>query len=821
MALLNTQNLKAKSKQMRHTPAQSIFFVLKHIQLPSQTFEMPLHQQKIMIGRKGFGADIGIEAGGVSRIHAYIERADKGLLKIRDAGSTNGTYLNGIKIENSDLRRGDVITFQRNNPDYFLIVNDDKVSTSLSVTSESFTPIEHLIEPSQTLYELLAQKKSIVIGRQDCDITLANLTISRKHTQITKQAEGRYLVKDLGSKNGTFINGNQIFSPTEVNEKDLIQLGRYEFRLDKPFDTQALPLEDEIVLIASQLTRLVGKAPERKAILRNVNLEIKAGEVVAIMGPSGSGKSTLLKALNGDAPATDGTVYVHGRDFYKNYKILKQDIGYVPQDDIVHGQLSVYDSLYFAARLRLESDVSKQEIDTKIAEILAKLGISHTKEALVKTLSGGQRKRVSIAVELLSDPSILFLDEPTSPLDPETIEEFLKILKSLAASGTTILMVTHKPDDLDSADKVAFLSRGGYLVYYGDTKNYLAHFEANNVIGVYAQINDVEKGRLRAAAFLSQKPDIAESQTGNGNAKVIEPRRKAPLRQFYWLTLRYFKIKTNDRINTTLIVSQAPIIALFLAILFEKMMLQTLFLMVIAAIWLGTSNAAREIISELPIYRRERMFNLQILPYIFSKITVINFFALLQVLLLVAILSISVGIENLWANVGLLLLLSFVGSLLGLWLSSLFDNADKVTSLVPLVLLPQIMLAGVIQRLNTTSEWLSFLTIARWGVESSAKIESQAYFYYPEKIPNKTYFEALKEITPLDTLRQREVKDSLAQLQVPDTLYQYVAEPILGNSNMLDFPTYFSLSETFLFLGLHTIVLFTAIYVSLRRKDNL
>ncbi|NJO02597.1 MAG: ABC transporter permease [Bacteroidia bacterium] len=168
----------------------------------------------------------------------------------------------------------------------------------------------------------------------------------------------------------------------------------------------------------------------------------------------------------------------------------------------------------------------------------------------------------------------------------------------------------------------------------------------------------------------------------------------------YWLTQRYFRIKTNDRINTLILIFQSPIVAFLLAILFEKLTLQTLFMMLIASVWLGTSNAAREIVSETPIYRRERMFNLRLIPYIVSKLLVINLFSLFQVLLMVGIIQLTVGLSDYWAHVALLFLISFTGTLLGLFLSSIADNADKVMSMVPLVLLPQIMLAGVIQRIN-------------------------------------------------------------------------------------------------------------------------
>lgn len=791
--------------------------MLYFAQGPGPRFDFKAEGNTLRIGRMQYGADIEIASPAVSRLHALIEFVPPGQLFLHDQQSTNGTYLNGVRVQNATLRTGDIISFQKNNPDCWIVVNAP--AESHPAETSAFIPIEQLIGPQKNLFELLEVKQTVSIGRQDCDIILSNLTISRKHTEVKRLPDGQYLVRDLGSKNGTFVNGQVITAPKTITDQDVIQVGKYEFNLRKPLPMQTDTNIEPVVLVAEQLSRYVGKGTQRRALLHQINLEIRPGEMVAIMGPSGSGKSTLLKALNGDAPASQGRVFVHGRDFYRDYRLLKHDIGYVPQDDIVHRQLSVHDSLYFAARLRLAQDLSRKEIDKKIDETLAKLGIGHIKNSLIQDISGGQRKRVSIAVELLSDPSILFLDEPTSPLDPETVEEFLKILKNLAASGTTILMVTHKPDDLEIADKVVFMARGGYLAYFGDTQNYLGYFQAKNVIAVYATISDPSQGKAWADNFTKQQTRLSSGpEVRPGLGKV--PRQGA-FRQYFWLTARYFRTKTNDRVNTAILVLQAPIIAGFLAILFEKLMLQTLFLMIIAAVWLGTSNAAREIISEWPVYRRERMFNLRILPYVFSKITVISVFSLVQMVLLVAMVQLRVEIPHYLATVALLFALAMLGTLLGLFLSSVFDNADKVMSLVPLVLLPQIMLAGVIQRLNNQSEWLSFLTASRWGIELMAQVSEKAYFFYPEKIPNPDYYEPLREVPPLDTLQRQAIEARLSQQAVPDTLYQYVSEPILGNANMLRFPHYFTQNEALLYLGLQGLVLFVAIFLVLRRKDRL
>ena len=191
--------------------------------------------------------------------------------------------------------------------------------------------------------------------------------------------------------------------------------------------------------------------------LKKMDLSIPSKSLLAIMGPSGCGKSTLLKALNGDTPPTKGKVFLFNLELSTNWQYLKTQIGYVPQDDIVHRQLTVEQCLYYTAKLRLDN-ISDRYIDKKIDQVLADLNILEKKKNLISNLSGGQRKRVSIAVELMTDPLIMFLDEPTSPLDPQTIEDFLEILKKLSDRGTTVIMVTHKPEDLDYMDEVIFMA---------------------------------------------------------------------------------------------------------------------------------------------------------------------------------------------------------------------------------------------------------------------------------------------------------------------------------------------------------------------------
>ncbi|MBM3186781.1 MAG: ABC transporter ATP-binding protein, partial [Bacteroidetes bacterium] len=217
-----------------------------------------------------------------------------------------------------------------------------------------------------------------------------------------------------------------------------------------------------------------------KVGLQSCSFEILSNSLTAILGPSGCGKSTLLKALMGDSPRSSGSIYIEGLELNElNYDYIKTHIGYVPQDDIVHKDLTVEQCLTFSARLRL-SDYSIEKQNNRVQEVLFELGIKEIKDQLISEISGGQRKRVAIGVEILTKPKVLFLDEPTSPLDPQTIEEFLKILKNLAKGGTTVLMVTHKPEDLAFMDDCIFMGVGGYITFKGNPANLTNYFGKDN-----------------------------------------------------------------------------------------------------------------------------------------------------------------------------------------------------------------------------------------------------------------------------------------------------------------------------------------------------
>jgi ABC-type multidrug transport system ATPase subunit len=457
------------------------------------------------------------------------------------------------------------------------------------------------------------------------------------------------------------------------------------------------------------------------------------------MGPSGCGKTTLMNTLNGVSPATNGKVYLFGQELISNYEYLKTQIGYVPQDDTIHRQLTVKQSLYYTAKLRL-NNFTESEIDAKIDKILDQLGVLHVKDNLISKISGGQRKRVCIALELLSDPLILFLDEPTSPLDPQTIEDFLNILKDLSKRGTTVIMVTHKPEDLEYMDEVIFLAKGGYPAYFGDSKSYKNYFGVKTAVSVFSLLSDaswIEKYRNPRPVSVIKEKEGTKSK----------PLNKSFWDQYLWLSKRYFKIKTNDKINSIVMLLQAPIIAILICLIFDEITSAVPFITALSAIWFGTNNAAREIVSELSIFKRERMFNMDISPYVLSKISVLAIFSIIQSAIFIGILysrysENDVAYNDPFSAFIWMSFLSVAATFLGLLLSASLSTAEKVMTIVPIVLIPQIMLAGLVAKINTSYvELISYLTFTRWGTEGFNAIQDQIVV---SQLSNLGTFEKIK-----------------------------------------------------------------------------
>jgi ABC-type multidrug transport system ATPase subunit len=486
----------------------------------------------------------------------------------------------------------------------------------------------------------------------------------------------------------------------------------------------------------------VNKKPE-KIGLHKSTFDIQKGSFVAILGPTGCGKSTLLKTLIGDEPLTSGKILFSGLELNEdNMNVLKTKIGYVPQDDIIHIDLTVIKALKYTANIRLH-DKSIEFRNSKIEEVLQLLKIDHIRKNRISKISGGQRKRLAIAIELLSAPEILFLDEPTSPLDPHTVRELLRTLKSMTNEGTTVIMVTHKPEDLNFVDQAMFLAEGGNITYFGPSKGYLNYFGVNDSADIYLKLVDKAKDEWIKKY---QKQDINEivSVIDNTNNSKKDPNYFI---QFIWLTIRNLNLKVNDTKNLLILFVQAPIIAICLCIIFDNIEQGVLFFMSISAIWLGANNAAREIVSEQKIYKRERMFNLGIFPYIFSKITVIGLITIIQSFFFTLILYLwfngdyrdysGLQLQSPFFAMIWFTYISLASALMGLLISALAKTAEQVMSIIPIVLIPQIIFAGIIAKFNIPfKELLSYFTISRWGTTGFAKIQENISIPKPVMVIN-------------------------------------------------------------------------------------
>jgi ABC-type multidrug transport system ATPase subunit len=581
----------------------------------------------------------------------------------------------------------------------------------------------NIMPSSYDLSERLLYNDLIKIGRNELnDLIISDSLSSEFHAEIYKK-DGKVFLRDLGSSNGTFINGEKIRGENELSNEDVIYIGLNAFTISK----KTTDLKPENAITANNISKIFNK---KSVGLHTMSLSISRGDFVALMGPSGCGKSTLLKALSGDNPCTDGTVHLFGLELRQHFKLLKKKIGYVPQEDIIHEDLKVYESLYFAAKLRLDSRTPEEKVHLRINEVLKSLNIDddNVKFKRIKKLSGGQRKRVSIAVELLNRPSILFLDEPTSPLDPETIEEFLSCIQDLCKKGTTVVMVTHKPEDLNYANKVIFLGSHGYHVFEGSKADLLNYFKESEIVKIYSVIRNKNTSKEWYDKWYSQTtlPEL------KSRSQIKIDRDINPLYQVKWLLKRNKAIKLGNKRVLWIQIIQPIIISLLIILVFKNLLKNNvptpgvIFMMTIATIWFGVSNSAKEIVGEIAIYKRERLFNLKIGPYITSKILTAGIIGFSQTIILTIIINGGYGKE--FQNpISTWLMLWFVyisASVLGLVLSATAKNQESVMTLIPLALLPQNILSGIVAPIgDRLTELLSFITLGRWGTESIARIQ--------------------------------------------------------------------------------------------------
>ncbi len=666
------------------------------------------------------------------------------------------------------------------------------------------------------------------IGRTpDNDIVIAHPQVSSRHAQL-HQIQGQFYIEDKGSANGTYVRGARIAPGQKiaVQSGEKIYIGPMPLQIEVSGSGAA-----EIVQEEYSADRWAGKPlyeieawslvlevtdrdnpGEKKRLLDDVAFKALPGDMIALMGPSGAGKTTLLLTLNGYLPPTSGVVRINGEDLYSIYDTLRGSIGYVPQDDIVHPELTVFEAVRYSAKFRLPPDYSEEEITARVEQTIKDLGLEGVKNLQIgkpekKILSGGQRKRVNIALELVTDPVILFLDEPTSGLAADDTTALITLLHDLTkATGKTIIMTIHQPakDEFEKFNLCLIMGYGGVPMYYGPTQPDAYRFfgswkerlgqknDVNNPRDMFemlalrekpiydsmrARDPNAQRGHARKYAALEWRKEFFNDQNatyrkmysgrrsiGTGqSAQGLPEGRGQKQGQLRLLLSRYFKVKVRDVGGTAIMLLQAPIIGVLLGTVFvgqeksipawclgalqelsskaqgpgttsadvlKKMEVTTdhtaaAFFLVVAAIWFGTSNAAREIVSERAIYLRERMVNLGLLNYVLSKYLLLAFFCLIQCTVLLAIVFFMLGFHGgptaFLQQLGALVATSLSAVALGLLLSTIVDSSEAAMALTPIALIPQVVLGGLMVPMTTVPhlKWLMQGMPARWGFEAT------------------------------------------------------------------------------------------------------
>ncbi len=353
---------------------------------------------------------------------------------------------------------------------------------------------------SGSAFDLSLKTVTTIGSGSSCDIRVQNPLVSEKQFFIVFDGSDCY-IEDAHSVSGTYVNNRKI-KRQKLSDYDRISIpsAAYIFYRNKLlYSTAAGGIRIDAVNVCKRVQDR--NARGKISLVSDVTFRIEAGQFVAVVGGSGAGKSTLLDCINGMRPATDGKIYYDTNDYYENINSYKGVIGYVPQKDIMHDDLTVFDALRYTAQLRTRADLSKEELARRVNEAIADVRLQGKEKLRISSLSGGQKKRVSIAMELLSDPKVIFLDEPTSGLSPDLDLEMMDLLKELTKKGRTIVVITHAMDNLDKCDRVAFLGKGGRLCYYGAAKDAFRWFNRRTYSRIFAALTDEETAENYARKY--------------------------------------------------------------------------------------------------------------------------------------------------------------------------------------------------------------------------------------------------------------------------------------------------------------------------------
>ena len=603
---------------------------------------------------------------------------------------------------------------------------------------------------------------AVKIGRAtDNDIVIPDVLASRHHATLVSSASGTEII-DNRSINGTFVNGQRVES-AKLRDGDVVTIGN----IDLVFGGGTLARRNE----SDVATRTGGldvhgvtwTIEGNKTLLDNISLAARPGTLTALIGPSGAGKSTFARLIAGYTHPTTGTVTFEGHDVHAEYASLRSRIGMVPQDDVVHGQLTVRQALMYAAELRLPPDTDKEDRERVVMEVLEELEMTKHLDTRVDKLSGGQRKRASVALELLTGPSLLILDEPTSGLDPALDRQVMTMLRQLADAGRVVLVVTHSLTYLDVCDQVLLLAPGGKTAFCGPPSRIGPELGTTNWADIFSSVAGDPEGAKRQ--YLDRHGPPPPAPPKQEPAELGKPVHTSTLKQFSTIARRQMRLIISDR-GYFAFLAILPFIMGVLSLSVPgstgfgqpnplgdapNQPGQVLVLLNVGAIFMGTALTVRDLIGERAIFLREQAVGLSTTAYLLAKVCIYSVFAVVQSGIVTAITLIGVGLPKNGplvlgggdASAAIELFLGMAAATIcaatvGLALSALAKTSDQIMPLLVVAVMSQLVFSGGLIPVTGRAplNQMSWVTPARWGFAATASTVGVTDMVKPPIMPD-------------------------------------------------------------------------------------
>lgn len=631
---------------------------------------------------------------------------------------------------------------------------------------------------SPTTFHQLSLGHVMRIGRAlENELVVSDLQVSRHHAEFRSMPGGRFEIRDLGSHNGTYVNGQPVAKSGTalLGPNDIVGVGHSTFRivgdrLEEFVDT------GEVSFSARHLTVTVDGG---KQILKDVTFGVPEKSLIGVIGPSGSGKSTLLKALTGYRPANQGDVLYDNRNLYKQFAELRQRIGLVPQDDILHKELRVRTALKYAAKLRFPGDTAESERAARVDEVLRELKLDIHKDKKITALSGGQRKRVSVALELLTKPSLIFLDEPTSGLDPGMDRDVMQLLRGLADDGRTVLVVTHSVAELAICDKLLVMAPGGSVAYFGppdEALNFFGYTTWADVFSAFENYREYDwaerwKSSQHYQLYAADIDAVAPQSVAMPPAQQMRPPKPQGWgSQLFTLMRRYVSVIASDKGFIGLMLILPAVLGVVSTVIPAKFGLAPpvapsrfngdagtiMLILAVGMCFSGAANSVRELIKERVIYERERATGLSRSAYLMSKVIVLGVITAIQGVIICGIgffprdlpaegLIMPPAVEICLSVIAL----GFTSMMFGLVISSLVKTAEKTMPLLVMFAIVQVVFTGILFQLYDSPglEQFAWLMPSRWAIAAAGSTLNLGVLMPPWDADNPTNTDPLWDAT--------------------------------------------------------------------------